>query len=217
VVPTPGGGIRKPRRSPHALPCLAGRLWRRLLPEQPERLRRLLQVAAPGRVSQREQHGGPETLLKNALELRNKRSVQKYREMRRIALGPDDAGDTGEAISALDDAASGVARDLAVDRGELTFTQSFLLGAGPAAVGYVGGAGLGMLIAGPPGAFLGGLAGAIAPDILKPASDRLWGWVIDRLPFVSARKLLTTSARAEAKVGASLAESANEIWRRGYV
>jgi hypothetical protein len=162
------------------------------------------------------QRGGTETLLKNALDLRSKRSVERYRKIRRAALAPDEADDTVEARRALADAAASVAKDLGSDREELAYTRSFVIGAGPAAIGYVGGAAVGMLIGGPPGAFIGGLAGVVAPEVLKPATDRLWGWIIDGLPFISARKLLSRSARAEAEVGASLAESARDVWRRGY-
>ncbi len=179
------------------------------LPWTPSFLPYLLQEA-------NKQRGGTETLLKNAFELRNKRSVETYRKIRREALGADDADNTAEARRALAEAAAGVAKDLRREREELTFTHSFVVGAGPAAIGYLGGAGMGMLIGGPPGALFGGLVGVVAPEVLKPATERLWGWVIDRLPFISARKLLSRSAHAEAEVGASLAASAREVWGRGY-
>jgi hypothetical protein len=162
------------------------------------------------------QRGGPETLLKHALELRQKKSIKKYREIRRAALGVDDVGGTMEARRALADAAESIAKELGRTRKELAYTKSFIVGAGPQAIGYLSGAGLGLVIGGPPGGLLGGLAGAVAPEVLKPATERLWGWVIDRLPFVSSRKLLSRVARAEVEVGDGLANSLEAVWRRGY-
>jgi hypothetical protein len=162
------------------------------------------------------QRGGTKALLQNALDLRTKRSVEKYRNIRRAALGAEKADDTVEARHDLANAAASVAKDLESNQEELTYTRSFVVGAGPAAIGYVGGAGIGMLIGGPPGALIGGLVGVIAPETLRPATQQLWGWVIDRLPFVSARKLVSRSIRAEAEVGASLSVSARDVWRRGY-
>ncbi len=164
----------------------------------------------------KEQHGGTQTLLKNALELRGKRSVEKYRKIRRAALGPDEAEETIEARRALADAADSVARELGTEKEELAYSRSFVIGAGPAAIGYLGGVGIGLLIGGPPGGLIGGLAGAVAPEMLKPATERLWGWVIDQLPFISARKLLTRSAQAEAEVGTNLAAAVRDVWQRGY-
>jgi hypothetical protein len=80
------------------------------------------------------------------------------------------------------------------------------------------GGGMGLLIGGPPGgaagALLGGLTGVVAEEILKPATERLWGWVIGRLPFVNARKLLSRAARAEKEIGADLGEQAKKVWLR---
>jgi len=165
----------------------------------------------------KEQGGGTQTLLKNALDLRSKRSVEKYRETRRAALGAEGVDETVEARRSLADDATKIAKELGSEKEELVYTRSFVVGAGPAAIGYLGGAGIGGLIGGPPGALIGGLVGVVAPDMLKPATDQLWGWVIDRLPFISARKLLSRSARAEAEVGANLAVIAREVWKRGYL
>jgi hypothetical protein len=162
------------------------------------------------------QRGGTETLLKNALDLRNKLSVEKYRKIRRAALGAEEVHETVQAREDLANAAASVAKDLESSREELAYAHSFVVGAGPAAIGSVTGTGMGLLIGGPPGAVIGGLIGAVAPEVLKPATEQLWGWIIDRLPFISARKLLTRSARAEVEVGAGLAESARDVWRRGY-
>lgn len=71
-----------------------------------------------------------------------------------------------------------------------------------------------MLIGGPPGGFIGGLAGAVAPEMLKPATERLWGSVIDQLPFISARKLLTRSALAEAERGLAVRARPAALFRR---
>lgn len=159
--------------------------------------------------------GGTATLLKLALDLRHKNSVESYRELRRRALGADDSQETVEARRALANEATKVAKDLGTRREDLAYTHSFIVGAGPKALGFAGGAGFGLLIGGPPGAFVGGLVGAVAPDVLEPATERLWGWVIDRLPFVSSRKLLSRAAGAEVEVGTGLIDSAREIWRRG--
>ncbi|RPJ62321.1 MAG: hypothetical protein EHM23_03635 [Acidobacteria bacterium] len=49
------------------------------------------------------------------------------------------------------------------------------------------------------------------------ASERLWGWCVDRLPFRSARKLLTRSVRAEQKMQRDLGGHLRVVWetRRG--
>jgi hypothetical protein len=142
--------------------------------------------------------------------------VEKYREIRRAALGPEDADNTAEARLSLQDAAASVARELGRQQKELTYIRSFVIGAVPAAIGYLGGAGIDALIGAPPGVTVGGLAAVMAPEMLKPVTERLWGWVIGRLPFVNARKLLSRSVQAEAAVGANLTVIAEHIWHRGY-
>jgi len=174
----------------------------------------------PYLLQQTEKHrGGTDTLLKHAMDLRNKQSVEKYRKVRREALGDDDAEKTVDARLDLADAATKVAKDLDRDREELAYTRSFVVGAGPKAIGELTGAGMGAVIGGPPGgvagALAGGLVGAVAEEVLRPATERLWGWIIGRLPFVNARKLLSRAARAEMEVGADLSELAKKVWRRG--
>jgi hypothetical protein len=86
----------------------------------------------PYLLQQTEKHrGGTETLLKHAMDLRNKQSVEKYRKVRREALGDDEAKKTVEARLDLADAATKVAKDLDRDREELAYTRSFVVGAGP--------------------------------------------------------------------------------------
>jgi hypothetical protein len=82
----------------------------------------------------------------------------------------------------------------------------------PEAVGVVAGGLVGAAVAGPPGAIIGGLVGLTGKEALKPVQARLWGWVIDQLPFRNARKLLTRAVQAEQPTADQLGSKLHTVW-----
>jgi hypothetical protein len=57
--------------------------------------------------------------------------------------------------------------------------------------------------------------GVVGEEALKQVNNRLWGWVIDRLPFHSARKLLARSVRAEIELKDQLGPGLKKVWTTG--
>ncbi|MFC9585844.1 hypothetical protein ACFVJ8_23860 [Streptomyces yangpuensis] len=157
---------------------------------------------------------GPDVLLEQAKELRGTKAIARYRELRK-ALMSENAEVSADARKELSAAANAVASALDSPREELEVQRHIVVEVLPKAVGAVGGALVGALVAGPPGAAAGGLVGVVGEEALRPLHDRLWGWVIDRLPFRSARKLLTRSAKAEHELRAELVPQLHAVWETG--
>jgi hypothetical protein len=157
---------------------------------------------------------GPDTLLKRAKDLRDSKAIQQYRKLR-DALVSENAERSAEARKELQAAADSVALSLDSNQQELQYQRHFAVEILPTAVGITGGAVVGALAAGPVGAAVGSLVGYVGEEALKLVSDKLWGWFVDRLPFRSARKLLTRSARAERDIQRDLAGQLHSIWETG--
>jgi hypothetical protein len=157
---------------------------------------------------------GPDVLLARAKELRGKKSVQDYRELR-AALLSEDAERSGKARMELDAAASAVASSLSSNKKELEVSRNLIVEVLPRALGAVGGALVGTLLAGPPGTIAGGLVGVVGEEALRPAQTRLWGWFLDELPFRSARKLLSRSVRADYDLREELLPGLRTVWETG--
>jgi hypothetical protein len=184
-----------------------GEGWRqRDVPWTPSFLPFLLSQVDPYRTSS-------SVLLEKAKELGQSRSVQRYRELRAAILS-DDNQTSAEATAELEVVAHQLARDMGSSRRELAFTHDVTVEILPTAVGVVAPAIGGAAIAGPVGALVGGLAGAVGTAPLRAVQERLWGWVIDRLPFISARKLLSRAVRAEVDLGSGgeLASKLRTVW-----
>jgi len=157
---------------------------------------------------------GPDCLLERAKELRSTPAVKRYRELRE-AIASEDADRSTEAIEELTAAADSMARDLDCNRQELEITRNVFVEVLPKAVGIAVGVVGGGFAAGPPGAIAGGIAGLVGEEALKVVQRRLWGWVLDKLPFRSARKLLTRSVRAERDLRSDLGTKLRTVWETG--
>ncbi|MFJ9011853.1 hypothetical protein [Streptomyces canus] len=157
---------------------------------------------------------GPDVLLDAAKELRDKNAVQHYRKLRE-ALVSEEAEHSADARKALSAAADAVAKTLDSTREELRLQRHITVEVLPNAVGATAGAVAGGIFAGPPGIAVGALAGVVGEEVLKEVNHRLWGWVIDRLPYRSARKLLARSAKAEHELGAQLMPQLRTVWETG--
>jgi hypothetical protein len=158
---------------------------------------------------------GPDILLKRAMELRVSPAMTKYRKLRQTALNLTDIDHAAEAQAELAAAADGVAKALDSSRGELEITQHILVDVLPKAVGAAGGAAGGLILAGPIGAVGGAAAGVAAEELLRSIQQRLFGWVLDRLPFYSARKLLTRAVRSDLASSTQLPEKLRIVWETG--
>ncbi|MFI9505648.1 hypothetical protein [Nocardia sp. NPDC052566] len=158
--------------------------------------------------------GGPDELLRRARELRDSRAVQRYRRLR-DELAAEDADRSERARRALTRAANGVATELGSPRERLELVRPVVVEVLPSALAAGLGAMTGLLVAGPPGAIGGAVVAAISGHAFELVSRRLWGWSLDRLPFRSARKLLTRSVKAEHEIGADLGPELERIWARG--
>jgi hypothetical protein len=157
---------------------------------------------------------GPDVLLKRALDLRDKSAVAEYRRLRAVAL----SGPSEEAFAAqgeLAAAADAVAKTMDSNRGELEMTRYLTVDVMPKAVGVVAGALAGGVAAGLPGVIAGGLAGIVGEETLKPIQKRLFGWVLDQLPFRSARKLATRAVTVDAATASKLAGMMQTVWETG--
>jgi hypothetical protein len=186
----------------------AGSGWREEdLPWTPSFLPFLLSQMKPGE--------GPDILLERAKNLRGKPSVQRYRKLRE-ALISEDAGASADARLELTRVANEMTLALGSNRQELECTGHVFVEVLPKAfgqaVGPIAGAAAGAYLAGPYGAIAGGIAGLVGEEALKSIHDRLWGWVLDRLPFISARKLLTRSVKAEHELRNELGTKLRATW-----
>jgi hypothetical protein len=154
---------------------------------------------------------GPDILLERAKELRESSAVGKYRRLREGLLAEDPharraaEGDLGSAADRL-------ARALQSSRSELEHARALFVEVAPNALGGAAGALIGTLVGGPPGTVAGGVLGALGPEAVRAVNERLWGWVVDRLPFRSATKLLTRAVRAERDVRSELLPRLRTIW-----
>lgn len=175
--------------------------WRdRTLPWTPSFVPWLLQDVDPYRLR-------PVDLLDKVFELRDKRSVTEYRQIRARALAGDDA-----AHAELTKLADAMAQALRVDRAELGETRSVLVELLPKAFGAAAGAALGVA-AGPVGAAGGALLGIAGEEIIKRVTGKIWGFVFAGLPFISARKLLLRAVRADHTTTAELTTDLRKIWQ----
>jgi hypothetical protein len=187
----------------------AGEGWREeKLPWTPSFLPYLLSRSNPYR-------DGPDILLKRAMDLRVSPAMNKYRRLRQTALNLTDSENAAEARAELAAAADGVAKALDSNRGELEVTRHIIVDVLPKAVGAAGGAAGGLIVAGPVGAAGGALAGVAAEEVLRSIQQRLFGWVLDQLPFYSARKLLTRAVRSDLASRTQLQEQLRIVWETG--
>jgi len=154
---------------------------------------------------------GPDVLLQLAKELRVTPAIQRYRNLR-DALISEDAERSEDARKELQASAHEVTAALDSSREDLQWFRHFAVEVLPKAVGIVGGAVVGSLFAGPPGALAGGLIGIVGEEALIPVQNRLWGWFVDDLPFRSARKLLERSVRDEHEMQRILASQLRTVW-----
>lgn len=150
----------------------------------------------------------PVDVLDKVFELREKRAVREFRQVRVGALTGDD-----EAIAELGRLAGAMSEALRVNRAELGGTRNVLVELLPRAFGAAGGAALGAVAAGPLGAVIGASVGIAGEEVLRRVNSRVWGFVFDRLPFVSARKLLIRAVRAERDTMARLESNLHTIWQ----
>lgn len=174
--------------------------WRdRDLPWTPSFLPWLLQDVDPFRLR-------PVDVLDKVLDLREKNSVIEYRRVRAAALGGND--DAFNELTSLADSMTGA---LQVDLAELGKARNVLVELLPQAVGGVGGAAVGA-VGGSAGAAVGALLGIAADEGLRHISGKVWGSVFERLPFMSARKLLVRAVRAEHDSMSRLERDLRIIW-----
>ncbi|MEU4526544.1 hypothetical protein AB0F52_48455, partial [Amycolatopsis sp. NPDC024027] len=150
----------------------------------------------------------PVDVLDKVFELREKRSVREFRQVRAGALAGDD-----EAIAEMSRLADAMSQTLRVNRVELGGTRNVLVELLPKVFGAAGGAALGAVAAGPLGAAIGASIGIASEEILRRVNSMVWGFVFDRLPFVSARKLLIRAVRAERDTMARLESNLYTIWQ----
>ncbi|MGP4091110.1 hypothetical protein [Streptomyces sp. KR55] len=186
----------------------AGQGWRNTeLPWRPSFLPLLLQRMERYRE-------GPDVLLEQAKELRGKKAVERYRRLQK-ELVSEEAGESTEARKELEAAANAVARSLDSTREEMHLLRRITVEVLPKAVGAVGGAAAGAVVAGPAGAAAGALAGVVGEEVLRDVHGRLWGMVIDKLTFRSARRLLMRSAKAERELKERLVPQLRTVWETG--
>jgi hypothetical protein len=180
----------------------AGEGWRdRELAWTPSFVPWLLRDLDPFRTS-------PADLLDKVFELREQRAVTEYRQVRAGALAGDD-----HAVTELGRLADAMSAALRADRAELAGTRTVLVELMPKAFGAAAGALAGAAAAGPLGAALGATMGVAGEELLKRVTGTVWGFVFERLPFVSARKLLTRAARTDHDTMARLEATLRTIWQ----
>jgi hypothetical protein len=154
---------------------------------------------------------GPDVLLRRAKELRASKAVQRYRKLRKDLMS-EDATRSEKARNDLAKAADKVADELQSNREDLEVSRHMVVELLPKALGAAVGAGGGLFIAGPPGAVVGAVAGAVGEDALRQVHERVWGLCVDRLPFRSARRLLARSVRAEYELRDQLGAELEKVW-----
>ncbi len=182
----------------------AGAGWRYTeLPWSPSFLPWIVKTRKPGE--------GPTELLRRVRGLRDKRSVRHYRTQLRATHG--EGLDSQLARAELTAAADGIAEELASNREELAWAHRLVVEILPEAIGTGLGAAGGFVAGGPVGAALGGVSGVAAKELTRPIQNRLWGWIFEQLPFVSATKLLQRATAAEKELGAGLEKDLRQIWQ----
>jgi hypothetical protein len=149
--------------------------------------------------------------MQRAKELRERKAVERYRKLR-ARLTSEDAGRSEKARKDLTRAADKVADELATGREELEIGRYTVVEILPRAFGATIGVAGGFVVAGPAGAIGGAVLGEVGADALARVNNRLWGWVVDRLPFRSARKLLAQSVRAEYELNDQLGKTLQTVW-----
>ena len=153
--------------------------------------------------------------MREAIKLRNSAAIEEYRKWRADLLTPDDSEEQEKARNKLENAAQGIAQHLGTDWQELGRTRHLLVSVLPRAFGGAAGGALGAVLAWPIGAGVGGLAGVVGEEVLRPVNEKLWGWVIDRLPYRSASKLLTRSIVADYSTHGTLTSKLYNVWETG--
>ena len=140
--------------------------------------------------------------------------MKRYRQLRE-ALVSEDAAEADKARKYLAKAADKVADQLRSNREDLEVSRHMVVELLPKALGAAAGAAGGFVVAGPVGAVGGAVVGVVGEDALTRVHKRLWGWAIDRLPFRSARKLLSRSVRAEYELKDRLGTNLEKAWETG--
>jgi len=156
---------------------------------------------------------GPDVLLRRAKELRDTKAVRRYRELR-SALAHD-APESETARSDLTKAADRVARELHEDRKDIELSRQVAVDVLPKALGPAAGAAAGFAIGGPAGALVGAAFGPAVEERLTEVNKRVWGWTVERLPFRSARKLLSRSVWAELELREKFGQDLKNVWETG--
>ncbi|UOB07644.1 hypothetical protein MQE23_00420 [Streptomyces sp. HP-A2021] len=155
---------------------------------------------------------GPDVLLDCAKELRDKRSIEGYRKLRKTLVS-EDLESSGDARRRLGAMADEVARLLDSTRQESDLQRPTMVGVTAQVLGATGGAVLGALVADPlGGAAAGAAAGAVGAQAFEKVNDRLWGLVIEGLTFRSARRLLVRSVKADYALRAQLVPQLRTVW-----
>ena len=156
---------------------------------------------------------GPDVLLRRAKELRETKSVRHYRDLRSALVG--DAPASAKARGDLTKAADRVARELRADRNDLELTRRVAVAVLPEALGAAAGTAVGVAAGVPELAVAGALAGPFVEAALSEVNKRVWGLAVDRLPFRSARKLLSRSVWAEIELRERLGRDLKTAWETG--
>ena len=160
-------------------------------------------------------HQGPHDLMAEAVKLRKSDAIEQYRKWRADLLTPDNA-ERQQARERFEEVAQGVARHLGRDDyQELEHTRHWLVGLLPRVIGGGVGAGFGTFLAGPPGAVGGAVLGVLGEEVLRGKAEKLWGWVIDKLPYRSASKILTQSILADYSTRRELTDNLYQVWLSG--
>jgi len=157
---------------------------------------------------------GPDVLLTRVKELRESKAVSRYRDLR-ASLMSEDADRSSEAQAELSAAADKLARELDSGRQELELARHIVVEVLPKALSAGAGAGGGFVVAGPVGAIGGAVGGVALEETIRPINERLWGWAMARLPFRSARKLLSRAVRAEQELKDDLVPHLKTVWETG--
>jgi hypothetical protein len=156
---------------------------------------------------------GPDVLLRRAKALRESKSVARYRTLRR-ELTSEDVASSEKARRDLTKAADKIADELRSQRQDLELTQSIATEITRKALG-VGAVAAGGLVAGSIGIAAGAVLAIAGEETLKRVHSRLWGSVLDDLPFRSARKLLSRSVQAESAMKGKLGTQLKDVWETG--
>ena len=157
---------------------------------------------------------GPDVLLALAKELRETRSVDRYRTLRADLLSGD-ATQFRDAAQTLEQAASAVARALDAKRSDVELFRQVLVALPPTAGAIAGAA-----VAGPVGAAAGAALGEgskeaarlVAETAVTGSQGKLFGWYLEGLTRRSARKLLSRAMRTDFQLQSTLGKELRIIW-----